>query len=225
MTTIYLNVTDLLLSATIIPVTASGNVNSIRIHATFDVEWDGYGKTAMFYTSNNAKVYESVLSSTGYCNIPSEVLQLPGNLFIGIKGIKGTSRKNTSVVRLKLLDGAPLQVVSDPSDTVYEQILAGYNEAVKCAPIYIYGAYNSSVSMEQFIVNKIKDGTIPTGKYVQGHITYGFQVAFTGIIYTASDVNYGGIVYVGNNGLHMICANKGSYYYKLLSANDGTLIE
>ncbi len=131
MTTIYAKAQDQVLVATILPKVACNNRKSVKLHVDFDSVWDGYAKSALFYTSNDPTVYPEVLSSSGECTIPHEVLAEAGFLFITIQGINSSTGqlKSTTPIQYKILPGTPSLVVSDPSPSVYEQ-LASRNSAL-----------------------------------------------------------------------------------------------
>lgn len=128
MTTIFAKTFDQVLSAVILPKVTSGNQNSVRLHVEFDEKWDGYAKSATFYTSIDPTVYEKVLSSDGECIIPAEVLARSAHLFINVKGVNsGTGKvKSTTPICFKVLPGTPSMVISDPTMGVYNQLLTAY---------------------------------------------------------------------------------------------------
>lgn len=129
MTTIFAKTFDQVLSAVILPKVTSGNQNSVRLHVEFDEKWDGYAKSATFYTSVDPTVYEKVLSSDGECVIPAEVLARSAHLYINVKGVNyGTGKaKSTTPICFKVLPGTPSMVISDPTASVYAQLLTAYN--------------------------------------------------------------------------------------------------
>lgn len=124
MTTIYARVQDQVLTATIAPKLACNNRKSVKLHVDFDSKWDGYAKSALFYTDQDPTVYPEVFSSSGECTIPHEVLADAGRLFITIQGINSSTGqlKSTTPISYKILPGTPSLVVSDPSPSVYEQL-------------------------------------------------------------------------------------------------------
>lgn len=83
MTRIYLVANDQGLTATQQPKIASGNKKSVGIHVDFDSHWDGYAKSAVFFTEKEKIPYEMVLT-LGECEIPVEVLVNSGAIFIGM---------------------------------------------------------------------------------------------------------------------------------------------
>lgn len=125
MITIYARAQDQVLMATILPKVACNNKKSVKLHVDFDSKWDGYAKSALFYTDKDPTVYPEVLSSNGECTIPHEVLAEAGRLFITIQGINSSNGqiKSTTPISYRILPGTPSLVVSDPSPSVYEQLV------------------------------------------------------------------------------------------------------
>lgn len=129
MTKISLVATDQLLSVALQPKVASGDQNSVELHVDFDSEWDGYGKSAVFFTSDDDTVYEMVLTD-GNCVIPHEVLANAGVLYIGVRGVNSDNNavKTSSLVKYKIAEGAPAGdgTTVDPTADVYQQLLTAY---------------------------------------------------------------------------------------------------
>lgn len=125
MTIIYAATSDQHLIATILPKIAQNNVNMVRLSVTFDSFWDSLtAKSAVFTTSLSDKPYEVALSSDGNCLVPYEVLINPCKLYITVKGITASGTTKTSTrLTVKVLEGTPVVIVSDPSPSVYQQIL------------------------------------------------------------------------------------------------------
>lgn len=125
MTTIHARTQDQVLVATILPKLACNNKKTVKLHVDFDAAWNGYTKSALFYTSNDPTVYPEPLSTNGDCTVPAEVLADAGYLFITIQGLKtgGSEIKSTTPIRYKILPGTPSLVVSDPTPSVYQQLV------------------------------------------------------------------------------------------------------
>lgn len=133
MTKIYAVASDQVLTATILPKVACNNRNTVKLHVDFDSAWDGYAKSAVFYTSVDPTRYEVVLLSNE-CTIPHEVLAERGTLYIGVKGVTSNgSIKTSTLIGYQLLPGTPSMVVSDPTPDVYQQLLTA--QAVESARI------------------------------------------------------------------------------------------
>lgn len=129
MTVIYCATNDQVLTATRMPRISCNNQNTVKLHVDFDATWDGYSKSAVFYTSKDPKPYEVIISSDGNCLVPAEVLIEEATLYIGIRGVKTSSKevKSTTPVKYRVLAGTPSTVISDPTPTVYQQLLEAYN--------------------------------------------------------------------------------------------------
>lgn len=126
MTTIYAATNDNVLVATILPKIAQNNINTVKLHVDFDSAWDGVAaRSAVFTTSKSAKPYEAILSSDGNCIIPYEVLVEECKLYIHLKGVISSSNatKTTQRLTVRVLGGTPVVIVSDPSPSVYQQML------------------------------------------------------------------------------------------------------
>lgn len=125
MTTIHAVTIDQVLSATILPKVACNNQNTVKFHVDFDSSWDGYATSAVFHTSKNPTVYEVVFSSDNICYVPPEVLTDEATLFIGVKGVQTATSavKTSTLLRYRVEAGTPSVVVSDPTPTVYQQLL------------------------------------------------------------------------------------------------------
>ena len=77
MTTIGLVANDQLLTVVLNPKITSGDQNTVDIHVDFSEDWDGFAKSAVFFTSNDKNtVYEKMMIS-GECIVPAEVLAEP----------------------------------------------------------------------------------------------------------------------------------------------------
>lgn len=164
MTTIYISATDQVLVATRLPKVACNNQNAVKLHVTFDAAWDGYAKSAVFYTSKDPTPYEVILSTDGNCLIPAEVLAEEATLYIGVKGVKTASSevKASTLVRYKVLAGTPSAVISAPAPSVYQQLLTANSDTEK------------KIAVERArISNLLENGGMSTdGEVVDAHTGY-----------------------------------------------------
>lgn len=90
----------------------------------FDSSWDGFNKTAVFYSdSTDTKL---VLLSNDTCVIPWENLVKTGILYIGVFGTKDTITRPTNFVTHEIVQGAYIEgtTPSEPTQDIYAQILA-----------------------------------------------------------------------------------------------------
>lgn len=126
MTTIYAATNDQVLIATVLPKIAQGNINLVRLHVDFDSTWDEVNtKVAVFTTSNNPRPYQVIFSGEGDCLIPPEVLAEDCKLYITIKGFYFSDglEKSTTKLTVKVLSGAPIMFLSEPTEDVYRQLM------------------------------------------------------------------------------------------------------
>lgn len=105
------------------PEIASGGQNEDVVEFEFCSLWDGYGKTAVFYRTED-EVYH-VLVEDDRCVIPHEVLRDEGALYFGVFGVKGDTIRTSEVIRYRLGKGALTSgsAPSDPTPDIYAAIL------------------------------------------------------------------------------------------------------
>lgn len=121
---------DQTLQITNIPKITSGGENEVRVEVSFCEKWDSFGKTAIFYRSEN-QVYHVVMTNDT-CVIPREVMAEPGYLYFSILGVDSTSVRTSEVVVLEVAQGAITGLGTlVPLPDVYKQILAAYGNLAK----------------------------------------------------------------------------------------------
>ncbi len=124
MTKIELIAKDQELTADEKPVVASGNQNTVVIEVDYSDEWEGYAKSAVFFTENNSTAYEVAMDDNS-CIIPHEVLADVTKLYIGLRGVNGDEVKASSLVRWNIVKGAPVGegTAVEATPTPYQQVL------------------------------------------------------------------------------------------------------
>lgn len=126
-TTIKARVIDQTLQIVNIPKIASGGENVVRVEVTFDGNWTGYGKTAVFY-HDASRVYHVVMQSD-VCIVPREVLAEAGTLHFSIFGTSGADVRPTEEVKLTVSQGIVTGLAPfEPLPDVYKQTLAAYGD-------------------------------------------------------------------------------------------------
>lgn len=129
MTYIYLTTNDQQLFESSKPTVASGNQNTVILHVDFDEPWDGYAKSAVFFTEKSP-VYEVVLSDDE-CAVPREVLKKDGMIYIGVRGVSSSTSevKSSAVLKYRIVKGAPEGDGTTvlPTPTVYQQLITALN--------------------------------------------------------------------------------------------------
>ena len=111
---------------------ASGGCNTVEVHVDFSDDWDGFSKSAVFFTSlNKNSIYEIVMTD-GKCVVPSEVMEKECMLFIGVRGVNSNNNevKTTSLVKYKISEGTPsgTGIPVEPTPDVYQQLLTAYGK-------------------------------------------------------------------------------------------------
>lgn len=135
MTIIKLSTNDQLLTATAKPTVASGDIDTVQLQVTFDPQWDGFTRSAVFYTQKNPNTKVEVFLTDDACLIPSQVMTDAGTLFIGVRGcdINGDV-KTSSLVKYKIIEGAANDgEAAQPSPTLYQEVIQKYNEVAAVA--------------------------------------------------------------------------------------------
>ena len=132
MTTIGLVANDQLLVVNLKPKISSGDQNTVKVHVDFSDDWDGFGKSAVFFTARDRDtVYEKVLTS-GECTLPAEVMVESGTLYIGIRGVNSSRSevKTTTLIKYNISEGTPTSNATEvkPTPNIYQQLLTAYGK-------------------------------------------------------------------------------------------------
>ena len=132
MTTIGLLANEQSLTVELNPSVASGGCNTVEVHVDFSDDWDGFSKSAVFFTSLNKNAIYEIVMTDGKCVVPSEVMEKECMLFIGVRGVNSENNevKTTSLVKYKISEGAPAGTGTEvePTSNVYQQLLSAYGK-------------------------------------------------------------------------------------------------
>ena len=104
---------------------ASDSQEYLTVKFTFNDDWEGLVKTAVFY-QNVESVYHVILDSEGSCTIPYEALTESGLLYIGVFGVSGTKRITTNIAVVDISQGSYGNGLTpdEPSEDIYAQIIS-----------------------------------------------------------------------------------------------------
>ncbi len=129
---------------------ASGDMNYDTCTFSFDGEWTGFVKTAVFY-QDKEKVQYTVLNSDDTCVIPASAMAKEGNLYIGVFGISGSKVMTSTLERLYIRQGAISgdTVSTEPSDDVFLAIIAQYQRVASLMQEYEETAMEFITTMEE----------------------------------------------------------------------------
>ncbi len=131
MSVIKVTVDDQNLYITESPKIAAQGVNENYIKFEFSEDWDGFGKTAVFYSETGAgTIYTSVVNADGRALVPSAVTASAGTIHLGLSGTDGDVIKTTEILSYKVVDGiySAESPAPEPDPGVYEQMLAMVGE-------------------------------------------------------------------------------------------------
>ena len=176
MTTIGLVANDQLLVVNLKPKISSGDQNTVKVHVDFSDEWDGFGKSAVFFTARDRDtVYEKVLTS-GECIIPAEVMLESGTLYIGIRGVNSSRSevKTTSIIKYNISEGTPTSNATEvkPTPNIYQQLLTAY------------GKTNDAIAVERARINQLI--SLPDGSTTADAELIDIRVGYDGTAYPSA---------------------------------------
>lgn len=132
MTTIGLLANGQSLTVELNPSVTSGGCNTVDVNVDFSDDWDGFSKSAVFFTSLNKNAIYEIVMTDGKCIVPAEVMEKECMLFIGVRGVNSNNNevKTTSLVKYKISEGTPsgTGIPVEPTPDVYQQLLTAYGK-------------------------------------------------------------------------------------------------
>lgn len=113
------------------PLIASGGLHENYVKFSFCPLWDGFVKTAVFYKTVS-KPYYMILDNADMCEIPHEVTDDSGTIYIGVFGVNGDVTRTSKVFRYQIKKGAVTGTLlpPDPTPDVWEQLLSAYDRVL-----------------------------------------------------------------------------------------------
>lgn len=120
------HITDQVLQVSNLPRIASGSKDALQIRCNFCGKWDGCGKIAVFYRTEDEVYHVPVVD--GLVTVPWEVLADEGYFWFGIMGQDDLTR-TTEAIRIEVAKGALTVATAtpqDPTPDIYEQLLSTY---------------------------------------------------------------------------------------------------
>ena len=129
MSVIKITVDDQNLHITDSPKIAAQGVNENQVEFTFSADWDGFGKTALFYREADPEtVYSSLVDGNGLAAVPYEITSGEGRICLGVSGVKDDVVKTTEILTYKIVRGLYVGESTPPSPGMYEQMLTMVGE-------------------------------------------------------------------------------------------------
>ncbi len=149
----------------------AGNVKIDSIQFEFCPLWDGFAKTVVFSKAGIDPI-QVILNDDCICEIPPEVEETSGTLFIGAYGIKGEQRRTTSLKSFYLKKGTPTdgRPPEPPTPDLYQQLLSLCNEAMQTAnsaKTEVEDLYYEAAGKNLFDPTKAKENTYLNNKGVE----------------------------------------------------------
>lgn len=125
MSVIKITVDDQNLHITDSPKIAAQGVNENYVEFAFSADWDGFGKTAIFYNESDPEtIYTSLVDGNSLALIPHEITASEGRISLGLSGVKDNVVKTSEILTYKIVKGLYVAESSDPSPGIYEQMLS-----------------------------------------------------------------------------------------------------
>ena len=119
-----------------LPKLASGSENVVQIRFDFCDLWAGYGKTAVFYKTEELIYHVALVDNVA--TVPSELLATAGSFSFSVLGVAENTR-TTEVRTLDVEQGTPTTGLPAPTPDIYEQILAAVGAVQASAAPAGYG--------------------------------------------------------------------------------------
>lgn len=144
MSNINIQVEDQTLYVTNAPKIAAQGIKENYVVFTFSADWDGFGKSALFYRlEDEDTVYESVVDASGKAVVPYEVTQKDGKICLGVCGVKNDVVKTSEIIKYKIVKGRYTsgEESQPPTPGIYEQMLTlagSISDQVNNAPYVEY---------------------------------------------------------------------------------------
>lgn len=86
------------------PTLATNTVETAEVSFTFDKEWDGFSKTAMFWGADDEEYPVDVVDDKAI--IPREAMAEAGKMKFGVYGVNDGKRIVSAKVNYKIAEGA-----------------------------------------------------------------------------------------------------------------------
>lgn len=100
--------------------------NELSVRFSLNSDWDDLSPIVAIFSKDNGPTYDMVLDDNKECVVPWEVLSGKGVLTVSLVG--GNTLTSTEVEINVLATGQLGGLTSQPSDTLYRQLLSKYNE-------------------------------------------------------------------------------------------------
>lgn len=144
--------------------------NELSARFSLNSDWDDLNPIVAVFSKDGGTCYDMVLDDNRECTVPWEVLGGKGVLNVSLVG--GNTLTSTEVEINVLATGQLGGLVSQPSDTLYRQLLSKYNEVEadweSCKSLL--DTYKSEVSASTSAINETRENAVVELTQIQNDV-------------------------------------------------------
>lgn len=144
--------------------------NELSARFSLNSDWDDLNPIVAIFSKDNGPAYDMVLDDNRECTVPWEVLSGKGVLTVSLVG--GNTLTSTEVEINVLATGQLGGLVSQPTDTLYRQLLSKYNEVEadweSCKSLL--DTYKSEVSASTSAIDETRENAVNELTQIQNNV-------------------------------------------------------
>ena len=144
--------------------------NELSARFSLNSDWDDLNPIVAVFSKDGGTCYDMVLDDNRECTVPWEVLLGKGVLTVSLVG--GSTLTSTEVEINVLATGQLGGLASQPSDTLYRQLLSKYNEVEadweSCKSLL--DTYKSEVSASTSAINETRENAVVELTQIQNDV-------------------------------------------------------
>lgn len=144
--------------------------NELGARFSLNSDWDDLSPIVAIFSKDDGVAYDMVLDDNRECTVPWEVLSGKGVLTVSLVG--GNTLTSTEVEINVLATGQLGGLVSQPSDTLYQQLLEKYNEVEadweSCKSLL--DTYKSEVSASTSAIDATRENAVNELTQIQNNV-------------------------------------------------------
>lgn len=144
--------------------------NELGARFSLNSDWDDLSPIVAIFSKDDGVAYDMVLDDNRECTVPWEVLSGKGVLTVSLVG--GNTLTSTEVEINVLATGQLGGLVSQPTDTLYQQLLTKYNkiEADWESCKTLLDAYKSEVSASTSAIDSTRENAVSELTQIQDNV-------------------------------------------------------
>lgn len=144
--------------------------NELSARFSLNSDWDDLNPIVAIFSKDNGPAYDMVLDDNRECTVPWEVLLGKGVLTVSLVG--GSTLTSTEVEINVLATGQLGGLTSQPTDTLYRQLLSKYNEVEadweSCKSLL--DTYKSEVSASTSAIDETRENAVSELTQIQDNV-------------------------------------------------------